>query len=95
MGRAGGRPGVVPQQVHRGGIEDPLHPRHQDRERAHDLDWRPFEYFTQEIARPSDGQPRALNTITLEPIEGGTRVCPRYRVLVKTRLIAVPVFNRM
>ena len=59
------------------------------------LDWRPFEYFTEEIARPSDGQPQALNTITLEPIEGGTRVCSRYRVLVRPRLIAVPVFKRM
>jgi hypothetical protein len=59
------------------------------------LDWRPLEYFTEEISRPSDGQPQALNTITLEPIEGGTRVCSRYRVLVKPRLIAVPVFKRL
>jgi len=59
------------------------------------LDWRPFEYFTEEIARPSDGQPLALNTITLEPIEGGTRLCSRYRVLVRPRLIAVPFFKRM
>jgi len=58
------------------------------------LDWQPFEYFTEEIARPKDGQPQALNTVDLEPTEGGTRVRTRYRVLVKPRLISVPVFRR-
>lgn len=59
------------------------------------LDWHPFDYFTEEIARPSDGQPQALNTVLLEPTEAGTRVCSRFRVLVRPRLLAVPIFRRM
>ena len=58
------------------------------------LDWRPFDYFTEEIARPSDGRAQALNTILLEPTADGTRVYSRIRVLVSPRLISVPVFRR-
>jgi len=65
-------------------------------ERAHTiLDWHPFDYFTEEIARPSDGRPQALNTIQLEPTPDGTRVFSRYRVLISPRLISVPVFRRL
>jgi len=46
------------------------------------LDWRPLESFTEEIASPKDDRPEALNTISLEPIDGGTRVTSRYRILV-------------
>jgi len=58
------------------------------------LDWQPFDYFTEEIARPSDGEPQALNTIILEATDRGTRVRSRHRVLVRPRLIAVPFFKR-
>jgi uncharacterized protein YndB with AHSA1/START domain/class 3 adenylate cyclase len=58
------------------------------------LDWQPYDYFTEEIARPKDGRPEALNTIDLEPIAGGTRVRVRYRILVQPRFISVPLFRR-
>jgi len=57
------------------------------------LDWHPFDYFTEEIARPSDGRPQVVNTVALEPTSSGTRVRSRYRVLVSPRFISVPVFR--
>jgi uncharacterized protein YndB with AHSA1/START domain len=58
------------------------------------LDWQPFDYFTEEIGRPSDGKPQALNSIVFEPIPGGTRIHSRYRVLVRPRAISTAVFRR-
>jgi uncharacterized protein YndB with AHSA1/START domain len=80
----------------RRGVGTVAHCTHGDKiESVHTiLDWQPYEYFTEEIARPRDGQPQALNTVDLEPTEGGTRVRTRYRVLLAPRLITVPVFRR-
>lgn len=57
------------------------------------LDWQPYDHFTEEIASPRDGAPQALLTVTLEPSEAGTHACARYRILVKPRLISVPLFR--
>lgn len=81
-GRSG--PGTVTHCVHGGKVES-VHTI---------LDWQPFDYFTEEIGRPSDGEPQALNTILLDPIPGGTRLQSRFRVLVRPRLISVPIFRR-
>jgi uncharacterized protein YndB with AHSA1/START domain len=80
----------------RRGVGTVAHCTHGDKiESVHTiLDWQPYEYFTEEIARPRDGQPLALNTVDLEPTEGGTRVRTRYRVLLAPRLITVPFFRR-
>lgn len=58
------------------------------------VDWRPFDYFTEEIARPTDGRPIALNTVELEPVPGGTRLHSRFRVVLSPRLVTVPLFRR-
>lgn len=57
------------------------------------LDWQPYDYFTEEIANPRNGAPQALLTVTLEPNGAGTQACARYRVLVRPRLISVPLFR--
>ncbi len=57
------------------------------------LDWQPFDYFTEQISRPSDGRPEAVNTVELEPIPGGTRLHSRYKVLLKPRWLIVPFFR--
>lgn len=57
------------------------------------LDWQPFDYFTEQISRPSDGRPEALNTMELEPIPQGTRLHSRYKVLLRPRWLIVPFFR--
>jgi uncharacterized protein YndB with AHSA1/START domain len=57
------------------------------------VDWHPFEYYTEEISRPSDGRLMALNTVEIESIPDGTRLRDRYRVLMTPRLLTVPFFR--
>lgn len=57
------------------------------------VDWHPFEYYTEEISRPSDGRRMALNTVEIESIPEGTRLHDRYRVLMTPRLLSVPFFR--
>ncbi len=80
----------------RSGVGMKTHCTHGDKvETLHTiLDWQPFMYFTEELARPSDGRPEALNTVELEETSGGTRLHSRYRVLVAPRMVSVPFFRR-
>ena len=80
----------------RNGVGTISHCTHGDKlESVHTiLDWQPLDYFTEEISRPRDGQPQAINTIVLEPIENGTRLRSRFRVLVRPRVLTVPYFRR-
>jgi hypothetical protein len=58
------------------------------------LDWRPFEYYTMEIAGPGGRLKMATNTVRLEPIEGGTRITDVTRAEIKPRWISRIVMRR-
>lgn len=79
----------------RSGIGTTTHCTHGEKlESVHTiLDWHPFDYFTEQISRPSDGLNLVLNTVELEPTPTGTRLHDRYQVLLQPRLLTVPFFR--
>jgi uncharacterized protein YndB with AHSA1/START domain len=80
----------------RSGVGTTTHCTHgSDLESIHTVrDWRPFDYFTEEVTRPN-GKPVVLVTTELTETASGTRLDVRNRVLMGPRLVTVPVLRRM